>query len=237
MKRRFVKDTGIERLIYPSGAVCVICGCLSAGQILCPVCREELGALKLPETVCPRCGAPEVPGQACGCDLPEGLAVRSVWHYAGVGASLVQTLKFSQVREAHLPLAAGMAETAAKLALPPDTIVTWVTMPSSRWRERAFDHAQLLAEQMGRLMDLPVRPLLRRWEEGRELRHQVGLGAEERLMNLAGTFFCEEALSGTVILVDDVYTTGSTAKAASACLIEQGAAQVYVLTAMRAGRK
>jgi len=167
-------------------------------------------------------------------DLPDRVSSRSVWAYEGVGGKLVRRLKFDQVKAAALPLTEGMAETVRSMGLPDDTVVTWVTMPDSRRRERVIDHAQILAEGMADLAGLPCRQLIRRVENDEPLRHQLGLNAAERRHNLQGTFICGERLSGTVLLIDDVYTTGATTETCAAALLAAGADWVVILTAVRA---
>ena len=152
----------LRQLVYPDGAVCQLCGSVSHGDLLCGYCRRQLGLMRLAEPLCPRCGAPTVPGKDCGCRLPEYLTVRSAYLYAGPAAQLVQRLKFSQVGAAHVLLAQGITESLSQLDLPEDTVVTWITMPASRWKERAFDHAQLLAQAAAEQLGLPCRKLLER---------------------------------------------------------------------------
>lgn len=113
--------------------------------------------------------------------------------------------------------------------------ITWVTMPDSRWRERGYDHAQVVAEAAAGILNRPCVRLLHRVEKG-TLKHQVGLDAEARARNLSGTFRCDTPVPEHVILIDDVFTTGATAKQASACLMAAGAAHVMALTVTRAMR-
>ena len=66
---------------------------------------------------------------------------------------------------------------------------------------------------------------------------QRGKSRAERLTRLRGAFSCEEALSGPVLLVDDVLTTSATATVCARCLLDAGASEVAVLTAGRTRRK
>ena len=223
-------------LLYPEGAVCLVCGRVSHYGPLCLECGSELKQLELRGSLCQRCGGPMRPGRPCKCDLPERVTARAAWTYGGAAAQLVQTLKFRQVRAAHRVLGEGMARVLRRLPEAEGATVTWITMPASRWRERSYDHAQLLAEYVADDLGLPCRRLLERPEK-HELAHQVGLNAEQRAANLAGTFRAAESVSGTVVLVDDVFTTGSTVRTASACLLEAGADRVLALTACRTAKE
>ena len=219
--------------IWMERAMCLRCGRFSGDSVLCAVCEEKLEQLRLRDC-CPRCGRPLKEGTDCGCQLPEGMLGRSVWPHDSPAGELVHTLKFQQVRDAAVPLGKGMASVLRELSLPPEACVTWITMPEQRKKERVFDHAQLLAEQIARSLDLPCVKLLQR---PYEVRHQLGLTGEERRKNLKGTFLCTETLMGTYILVDDVYTTGSTLITAAETLLDSGASQVIAVTATRALKK
>ena len=116
------------------------------------------------------------------------------------------------------------------MKLPPDVVLTWVSMPKRRYLERGIDHGRLLCEAVGRRLNLPVQPLL---ERTGKLHTQRGLTREERLRNLSGSMICNEEIKGPVLLIDDVLTTGATASACAETLMRAGAPAVYVLTATR----
>ena len=77
-------------------------------------------------------------------------------------------------------------------------------------------------------MGLESRQLL---ERVGSVRTQRGLDHKARMQNLAGTIVCHESISGPVLLIDDVMTTGATATLCAEVLRAAGASQVYVLTA------
>ena len=145
---------------------------------------------------------------------------------------LIHRLKYQAVADCALPLARGMADMAQTMNLPPDTVVTWVTMPQRRLRERGIDHGRALAEETARQLGLPCRRLLTRRGEGHT---QHGLNREARLKNLTGAFACGETLTRPVLLVDDVMTTSATARSCAASLKAAGAPEVVVITATQAG--
>ena len=225
--------TALLDLVWPEKTVCLCCGRLSGSEVLCYPCYESLCGCMLEAPVCDRCGLPLNGRSACSCKLPGAVRIRSAWWYHDtVAGQLVRKLKFDQVREAAEPLVPGMAAILQEMALPADCCITWITMAESHALDRGFDHAQLLAEGVAEQTGLPCRQLLLRTK--RSIRHQVGLDRDERLRNLSGSFACSEQLHGTVILVDDVCTTGSTILTAAECLREAGAEQVLALTAARA---
>lgn len=202
----------LGEVFWPRGLKCMCCDELSEGNALCPACRKALRALRLDRAEAGEDG------------------IRSVYRYDGTAKALVLLLKGSCLVDAAEVLAADMYEAMKTMAIPPDTVLTWVTMPAQRLRVRGIDHGRALCEALGRISGMPVRQLLTR--KGK-LHTQRGLSKEARLQNLSGTLMCEEPLSRPVLLVDDVLTTGATASACAEVLMAAGARAVYVLTATR----
>jgi predicted amidophosphoribosyltransferase len=129
------------------------------------------------------------------------------------------------------------AETFARwLTVPaagqvkPDAIC-WVPSSRAALAMRGFDPAREIAEAFGRLVGMKARPLLRKI---RETADQAGLGRAERAANLARAFDAPLRVPATVILVDDIMTTGATAGACARALAESGATLVQPLTVARA---
>jgi ComF family protein len=182
---------------------------------------------------CPTCGDPEAAGDEPCLDC---LAAPPPWHaaashgpYEGVLRDLVVLFKERGVDELAAPLAA-LAVAAARCAGWPaaDAVVPVPTAWTRRWR-RGFDHTALLARQVARLLGVPVRHALRRRGSGR----QVGRTRAQRLRLTAARFPAVGRVSGRVIVVDDVFTTGGTARACATSLGRAGALEVRVLTLAR----
>jgi len=107
------------------------------------------------------------------------------------------------------------------------TLIVPVPLHRTRERIRGFNQAELIASRLGR----PVaKRLLRR---RKNTPSQTGLTRNERKRNLAGAFEVCGNVSGTVIVVDDVYTTGSTMNEIARTLKRGGAERVEVLTVAR----
>jgi predicted amidophosphoribosyltransferase len=137
-------------------------------------------------------------------------------------------LKYAGWRPVAEALGAAMVEVAD--SVPADAIA-WVPLSRRRRADRGFDQARALAGAVGRRLELPVLPLLRRvLDVGPQARRS---GAERRLA-MRGAFACEREAPGRVLLVDDVLTTGATAAACAHALTRRGARAVMVLTAARA---
>ena len=108
----------------------------------------------------------------------EAADVRAVWRYRHEASQLVRQLKLHCVRNAAEVMAQAMAEEAARMELPPDTVVTSVAMPQRRIRQRGIDHGRMLAEMVAAQLGLPYRPLLMRSPGGHT---QRGLNRRRRL--------------------------------------------------------
>ena len=204
----------IKDVVWPEGAFCA-CGRVTGGDGLCASCRESLlydGAFFAWER----------------SDPEPGLTAWSLRPHEGVPRRLVIRLKFAAEARAARLLSELLLPVPEDVVIPPGTVVTWVTMPESRRRDRAIDHGRLLAETFAEKLSLPCRQLLLRRD--RRERHQVGLGAEQRAANLQGAFSPMERISFPVLIVDDVRTTGTTLCRCAAALRAGGAEQVLALT-------
>jgi predicted amidophosphoribosyltransferase len=194
---------------------------------------RRLATLVFPLT-CPGCGRDADPVCAeCAAGLhepppasvPAGLdAWAAPFAYAGVARELVARVKYRGAHAVTEWLATGMAIVAP---LPLPEIVTWAPTTTARRRERGFDHAQLLAQQVARRLARPARPLLRRGDD----RPQTGLPAAER--RVGPCLIARNGVPASVLVVDDVTTTGATLAAAAAALRVAGATRVVALTAAR----
>jgi predicted amidophosphoribosyltransferase len=97
-------------------------------------------------------------------------------------------------------------------------LVTWVPTALGSRRRRGFDHAEVLARGVAAELGLPAEPLLWRAVPAAD---QAGLTASQRRTNLSGAFVARPA-EGTVLVVDDLVTTGATLEACAAALRSAG---------------
>jgi len=130
-------------------------------------------------------------------------------------------------------LAQHLAEYVGTLGWPADLVVP-VPLGKKRAKERGYNQVGLVAMPLAAVNRWRYAP--RALARSRETRSQVGLTAAERRENVSGAFQAEAALvSGrTVLLMDDVATTGATLSACAAALLDAGARSVYALTLARA---
>ena len=205
-------------LVYPPRAVCAGCGEASGCEqdYLCAACRRELEAARL--------GVLMDPFQSCLCGRAHAYA------YGGPAGRIVRSLKYGGVRALAPMMARDMARTLkeAEAVLPDFDCVTAVPMHRRRRYLRGMNQAELLAKAVAVELGLPWLDALTRT---RATKQQARLDGEARRRNLDGAFRASEAVRGrSVILVDDVCTTGTTAESCAQALLAAGASRVFLLT-------
>jgi predicted amidophosphoribosyltransferase len=209
---------------------CLVCG--AGGAQLCGDCAERLPALRPP--LCERCGAPTAwPVRRClecsGRRLAFATA-RAAVPYEGAVRRIVAAWKERGLRRLADSAAAVVVE---RLPAPAAALVTFVPADGDRRLQRGHHPAARLAEALAARWQLPCEARLLRTESSVR---QRGLTLVERRRNVAGAFRAEDGIKGTILLVDDVYTSGATASAAASALRAAGARRVEVVTFARAIR-
>lgn len=226
---RTASDRVLE-LIYPH--VCPFCGRVRK-QGVCASCRATNPYLGEPG--CKRCGKPvEEREEYCyDCTRTRHYYDRghSLWlHQGGVQQSIYQ-FKYQNRRIYGRFFA---KELAARYG---STVHTWgvqkimpIPLSGKRRRERGYNQAQILAEELGKRLSIPVdsASLVRIHNTN----PQKQLNARDRRRNLAGAFALRRSFerSDTVLLIDDIYTTGNTIDSAARVLKRAGVQNVYFLT-------
>jgi len=210
--------------IHPiAGALCSVCGERigtgyalqeAAGEVLCGLCR--------------RLEPPFAKAAAYG-SYDSGLR------------DLIHMLKYQGVRPAANVLGRMLAQAAADLEagwMPSAVLVIPVPLSSAKFRARGFNQAELIARTALKLIASGDRYALATdvLERSRDTQSQIGLSRHQRRENLRGAFRVknrERLLGREVLLVDDVFTTGTTASECARMLRRAGAARVWVATVAR----
>lgn len=235
-KSRWVRQgiTDLLALAFPPR--CLLCGAATEGvKVLCERCAAELPSLE--GVRCRRCQEALNDIRldlchSCGTRAWEFDLARSLGSYKGAWGNLVRALKFDGERAVAQLLCTRLAayltdeEPFEKI-----DVVTYVPMSRSDRRKRGFNQAHLLAQGIGRRIGIPAHRLL---EKVRKTPPQAALLAHERRKNLRGAFRLIRSGKGRVLLVDDIYTTGSTVEECARTLKGGGYEAVYVLTVARA---
>ena len=214
----------------------------SAGT-LCPSCWSAMRFIERP--YCEQLGIPFAydlgPGALSAeaiADPPPFQRCRAVCAFDEVARKLVHGLKYRDRLELAGWMAGWMARAGGELLAEADMIVPVPLHRRRLWRRR-FNQSAVLAGAIATAAGKPVESFV--LTRIRPTRQQVGLSAAERDENVRGAFRIapeqRAAVAGRrVVLVDDVYTTGATVKAATRALVRAGAAAVDVLVFARVVR-
>ena len=208
---------------------CLLCGSVSGDALLCTDCAAELP--RLPGTLCPICAEASPGGAICGACLkmpPQFDATLAAYRYSFPADKLVQALKYRR------RLATADFFAAAMLAGPHpqgDTIVPLPLHPR-RLAERGFNQSAEIARPLARKLKLPLQ--LDGCVRSRNTAPQASLPWKERRKNIRRAFECTLDLTGkSVIVVDDVMTTGATLDEFARTLKARGAMRVTNWVAVR----
>lgn len=240
-ERRKTLFTALLDFLFPP--LCHVCGKFipQAGRLhICPSCRERMPLPTHP--LCTRCGMPfdgagdDHPCSSCLKSQPPFRAARAALLHEGPGRDLIHAFKYNGRTHLRRPLGLLAVEQLTEFVAceRPDLIVP-VPLHVKRLRSRGFNQALLVGELLAREWRIPLsRQALRRvrWTEP-----QINLAAELRRENVRNAFGVPDTslVSGKrVLLLDDVFTTGSTVEECSRMLNRAGAEEVLVITLSRA---
>lgn len=235
MKEILIQKT--LNMLYPRR--CPVCHRILRDQkgLVCPECTETFRPII--SDYCMKCGKTVKPDEEY---CPECRKRRRHFDQGRCGFDYTEKMRQSLVRykyygsrEYSMYYGSALCEILGQTIRrwKPDVIIP-IPLYSRKKRMRGFNQAEELADEIGRIMQMPVASdvLLK----VRETRSQKKLNAGERRQNLKGAFRCAQPLKGLkILLIDDVYTTGSTMETAALCLREAGAVNVFFV-ALASGR-
>ncbi len=216
---------------------CVECG--NEGDLWCAACR---GLVRVVPPLCVRCGLWTLarsrvrPGRTCPSCQPHSsiYAYVSPYRYDTPAVrELIHRMKYQRVRSIALLFGALLTDACVRtgISLSDMSYIVPIPLHPARERVRGFNQSQLIAEEVRRRAGLAVRSdLLTRV---RRTLPQVECSGEERLANVRDAFAVVNPLAvrdATILLLDDVKTTGATLEEAARVLKEAGAKRVWAMT-------
>ncbi len=226
-------------MLYP--ARCPICGEIVVPKtaLACEPCKNKLKLIAEPK--CKKCGKPmeAEENEYCRDCMKKDyhfITGYSVWLYDSLMKKSISDFKYNNKKE----YASFYIHEAVRLygesikQIAPDVIVP-VPVHKLKFRERGYNQADILARGMAGSLDIPV--LSRLLIRNRKTLPQKQLNDKERLKNLREAFEFNKAAArrfnkkiSSVLLVDDIYTTGSTMEACTNVLLDNGILDVYFIT-------
>lgn len=222
-------DRRILEFLYPPR--CPVCDTVVLPQRrICPECREKLRPAS--GATCFKCGKPLANGRrefCADCMKKKRFFIqgRALWVYEKEVKKSLYRFKYQNKREYGTAYA---EETAKKdgawIKSKGIQAIVPVPLHKKKRKKRGYNQAEIFAEELGILLDIPVRAdLLTRV---RDTRPQKTLNDSQRKQNLRHAFLARKGEAPTrVLLVDDIFTTGSTLNAAAGALLEAGIKEVY----------
>jgi competence protein ComFC len=208
----------------------VCCSCGKIGSLLCDDCFTQIK--KQRSDGCPKCGEPNSRGNICArCrrNTPHYSTLKSVGYYSGPLRSAVVSLKYQR----NLGLGDFFSSPLSQIVIFQGwkiDLITAIPLNPERKRERGYNQAEILARPLASLLNLPFsnQLVIRK----KQTASQVGLNLKDRQENMRDAFEadCRKVMGKTILIVDDVTTTGSTMDACSKALKIAGCKEVFGLT-------
>ncbi len=216
-------------LVYPPRCV----GCGRRGEWICHACRVNLP--RLPSDHCSVCARPGI-GQAvcgeCAHDPPDFERLICAFLFEGTIRQAIHQLKYRGARHLAGPLARILLDEIGPIGVP--DLVIPIPLHPTRLARRGYNQSALLSAAIGR--SIGARVGIDGLRRIRDTPAQVSLPGPQRRLNVRGAFEARpEMVRGrSVLLLDDVATTGSTLRAAAYELKRAGAAHVDAIVLARA---
>ena len=199
----------IQALLFPPK--CTLCGKLLKKDEtdLCHVCRVE---------------APVHPGP--GKNIPFVAQCCVLWYYKDNVRNSLLRYKFSR-RQSYAPVYGRLLAMKLRQELPDFDILTWVPISSRRRRKRGYDQVGLLANAIGEELGLtPVKTLTKIRDNPPQSRLTSLSARKANVLGVYKAFEPDRFAGKTVLLLDDIVTTGSTVSEASRVLLTAGAKEI-----------
>ena len=200
-------------------------GCNKEGEWACESCFKKIPLNGV--FCCPVCHQNNGTGNACrncqsASSLDRTIAI-APYEESGLLGKIIENFKYNYVEELENLISKIIKNfLVAKSTFRAEAVVP-VPLHQRRLAERGFNQAGIIAEIAAKELNLPLNLILKR---SHHTKQQAKLNRESRKINVVGAFKAGKKLAGTVLLVDDVFTTGSTMQECARVLKEQGVKKV-----------
>ncbi len=203
---------------------CVNCG--KIGKYFCVNCRKKIRQIADNERICPMCGRLAFGGVTHPqCRTRYGIdGLTSFFHYSGPVQKAIKAIKYRGVSDLAKEFV-GLVKADSRLR--GNDILIPIPLHPSRLRDRGFNQAEILARQLHRPLRTDILARTKATSPQAEIKKQ-----EDRLANMQHVFESKN-VSGTIVLFDDVFTTGATMRSAANVLKRAGASRVWAVTIAR----
>jgi competence protein ComFC len=207
-------------------------GCGKIGSHWCVECQQHVQILN--GTLCEVCGLPQDTDgicNTCRAERPHFHALRAWVVFEDPIRKALLRLKYYRNFSLGDALAVQMTDFVRDLNWPIDMLIP-IPLGRQRMKERGYNQAGMIAEPLARALGIEFAP--KALVRSKETRSQVGLSKQERQKNVLGVFQATGVSGKTILVLDDVSTTGSTLSSSAEALLSSGASDVYALTVARA---
>lgn len=221
-------------LLYPS--VCPSCKKHSDNFEYSPICKncwDKIEQYSGPS--CSVCANPLVSEYATICencinDIPKFSKALSYGLYSGTLAEAINRMKFHSIKRLAKPL----TRLLLALPIPEQDCILPVPLSKKGLISRGFNQSLLISKILSEEINIPL--FINALIKTKDTMPQIGLNAKQRMKNVKGAFAANSDIKGLkLLLVDDVMTTGATARECAKTLIKAGAKEVVVITLARSG--
>jgi len=233
-------DSFLE-LIYPEKNTCFICETYDetiGDKYICSDCEKHIKKIEPP--VCSKCSKPIFHNssidlcQEC-CDVTRHFEMsKSPYAYEGLIKKAIYSYKYYNKTYFYKFFGNCLVSFMKDINYTDFDFIVPVPLHSSKMRKRGYNQSELLARHISASLSIPYVDALKRTKKTLKQSEQ---SKEERRKNLKDAFAVksspEKIINSSVLLVDDIYTTGSTVDECSKALVNYGAAKVYVITIAR----
>lgn len=232
----------LEGIFYPANIKCINCNVDLPQKQEIEFCENCLSKLEFIENdkCCKRCGAKLKTSNlclACKSNKREFKLARSVMVYDGIASRLIKNFKYQNKPYMSRTFGKLLAKKFVSLNWKVD-FITFVPITKKKEKKRGFNQARLLAEEFYKNTGVQLeKDILIKKQETKE---QASLGFKDRQENLRKSFKVtnkDKVFGKSILLIDDVFTTGATANACSLAFKKAGAKEVFVLTVASTSRK